>query len=187
MAANRFRQLNKYLLNSDEPLLVIDIPSGVQEKTNDSSYNEANAQAIMVLLSRILSTKTPADNPFQPHRFCVLTFFSAQKELLQREMTHLHEQNPALGVDNIQISTIQDYNGDETDVVFLDLVAVDDVRCLQDAEKLDYALSLAESVYVVVSFDAVLTRLLETRRNNPAFQGQHLLDTMTGWHDRRIF
>ncbi|KAJ5618687.1 hypothetical protein N7528_006798 [Penicillium herquei] len=58
--------------------------------------------------------------PWDPSKFCILTFYSAQERLLRIEMDRFHKAKPQLGVDLIKVATVDKFQGHEADVVILD-------------------------------------------------------------------
>ncbi|KAJ5701220.1 protein kinase-like protein [Penicillium malachiteum] len=85
-----------------------------------------NAQVVIALIDKRLSSKTPEHIPFWPENFCILTFYSAQESLIRTEMSRLHWAKPQLRVDSVKIATVDKYQGHEADIVILDMVVVAD-------------------------------------------------------------
>jgi len=134
----------------------------------------------------MLSSKFPEVLPVEPSRICILTFYSAQEKLLREAMTRLHEQHPTLGVNRVKITTVDRFQGHESDIVVLDMVVVENSEFLQERGRLNCALTRAKhGLYVVTSFDAVFDPLYK-QRHDKILQRRDLFEVMQNWKSRGL-
>ncbi|KAJ5975964.1 hypothetical protein N7481_009671 [Penicillium waksmanii] len=87
------RRYNKSLFNVENSTVFINVPEGVQtQDSNSSSLNEANVQATMALVDKLLNqfqVNKKFKRIFNAGDISILTFYSAQEELHRIAMAEL--------------------------------------------------------------------------------------------------
>ncbi|UOR66834.1 AAA domain-containing protein [Helicobacter pylori] len=128
----------KHNLSDNKPLAWIDVKNTKEERNADGSYyRESEIAAIKKCLDDFLK-----DEP--NFTFGVITFFSEQKRILEQALK---------GYANLEIGTVDSFQGKEFDVVFLSSVRTHHTEgfgFLKDSPRLCVALSRQKRVLIVV-------------------------------------
>ncbi len=131
-------KLFKHNLLDNKPLAWIDVKNPKEERNADGSYyRESEIAAIKECLDLFLK-----DEP--NFTFGVITFFSEQKRRLEQELK---------GYANLEIGTVDSFQGKEFDVVFLSSVRThytEGFGFLKDSPRLCVALSRQKRALIVV-------------------------------------
>jgi len=140
-------QLDK-VLDPAVPIAVVDL-EGVEEHRGYSILNQANLKVNSLLIASLSSAG------LTPNQIGVITPYKEQQRLLSATLSH--------GVD---VGTVDSFQGQERDVVILDLVRANpdkEVGFTLDSSRLNVALSRARDKLIIVT-------------NLPTFQGHAQFD-----------
>jgi superfamily I DNA and/or RNA helicase len=146
-------QLDK-TLDPTVPIAVIDV-EGVEERRGYSILNQANLKVDCLLIASLSSAGLASG------RIGVITPYKEQQRLLSATLSHA-----------VDVGTVDSYQGQERDVIILDLVRANpgkEVGFTLDSNRLNVALSRARDKLVIVAnlstfqghpqFDRVLSRI----------------------------
>ncbi|KAJ5618688.1 hypothetical protein N7528_006799 [Penicillium herquei] len=180
------RRLNAALFKIHSNLVVIDNKSGRQQKdpATGSSFNEENVQVVIALVEKLLTSEAAGGPAIQPDRICVLTFYAAQEELIWEEMHRLRRAKPQLRVQAINVSTVDRYQGNESDIVILDMV-VDSLGArsfVEEAGRLNSALTRARHGLYVIALCVDTSNPFLDRR----VQRSYLFSVMWRWNCQKV-
>jgi ATP-dependent RNA/DNA helicase IGHMBP2 len=150
---------DRLLFNGDIPVTFIDTAgAGFEEQqAGTSTYNPDEAVLLLKHLNRLVTEIDPTE------KFPSIAIISPYKE----QIRVLNEQllaNPALKPDlaNISVNTIDSFQGQERDVVYISLTrsnANGEIGFLSDTRRMNVAMTRARKKMVVIGDSATLTRL----------------------------
>jgi superfamily I DNA and/or RNA helicase len=149
----------RLLFNGDTPVTFIDTAgAGFEEQqAGTSTYNPDEAALLFKHLNRLVSEIDPTD------KFPSIAIISPYKEQIG-VLTEQLQANPDLMpyIDYIAVNTIDSFQGQERDVVYLSLVrsnANGEIGFLADIRRMNVAMTRARKKLVVIGDSATLTRL----------------------------
>lgn len=149
----------RLLFNGDTPVTFIDTAgAGFEEQqAGTSTYNPDEAVLLFKHLNRLVSEIDPTD------KFPTIAIISPYKEQI-RVLTEQLQTNPDLMpyIDYIAVNTIDSFQGQERDVVYISLVrsnANGEIGFLADIRRMNVAMTRARKKLVVIGDSATLTRL----------------------------
>jgi superfamily I DNA and/or RNA helicase len=149
----------RLLFNGDTPVTFIDTAgAGFEEQqAGTSTYNPDEAVLLFKHLNRLVSEIDPTD------KFPSIAIISPYKEQI-RVLTEQLQTNPDLMpyIDYIAVNTIDSFQGQERDVVYISLVrsnANGEIGFLADIRRMNVAMTRARKKLVVIGDSATLTRL----------------------------
>ena len=132
------------------PASFVNLPNGREEFNERSCYNKLEAEEVVAIAAHNVHYLG-----FAPERINILTFYNAQRDLLERLVTRDNLGVAVLSVDSMQ--------GREADVIVLSCVRADvagGLGFVADARRVNVALSRAREALVVVGS----ARCLEVER-----------------------
>ena len=143
-------------------MFFVDVVDGISRRDAAfSRYNFANVTVIMRMLADLL---THTDN-ILAQDVTILTPYKAQVIRLERMIQGAMEISPEWGplLQGVTVSTIDNYQGRDNEIVFLDLVLAGGnerkAGFMSDKHRLNVALSRAKDVLIVVGNKAKLKRI----------------------------
>jgi len=149
----------RLLFNGDTPVTFIDTAgAGFEEQqAGTSTYNPDEAVLLFKHLNRLVNEIDPTD------KFPSIAIISPYKEQI-RVLTEQLQANPDLMpyVDYIAVNTIDSFQGQERDLVYISLVrsnANGEIGFLADIRRMNVAMTRARKKLVVIGDSATLTRL----------------------------
>ncbi|WP_184543087.1 AAA domain-containing protein [Mucilaginibacter sp. FT3.2] len=150
---------NRLLFNGDMPVTFIDTAgAGFEEQqAGTSTFNPDEAALLFKHLNRLVTEIDPTE------KFPSVAIISPYKEQIRVLNDQLHN-NPGLlsFLDNISVNTIDSFQGQERDVVYISLVrsnADGEIGFLSDIRRMNVAMTRARKKLIVIGDSATLTRL----------------------------
>ena len=160
-------------------MFFVDVVDGISHRdATFSRYNFANVTVIMRMLADLL---THTDN-ILAQDVTILTPYKAQVIRLERMIQGAMEISPEWGplLQGVTVSTIDNYQGRDNEIVFLDLVLAGGnerkAGFMSDKHRLNVALSRAKDVLIVVGNKAKLKRIGGLK--STAEDAQHFLSVI---------
>ncbi|SEP08383.1 AAA domain-containing protein [Mucilaginibacter sp. OK283] len=149
----------RLLFNGDTPVTFIDTAgAGFEEQVaGTSTYNPDEAALLFKHLNRLVTEIDPTE------KFPSVAIISPYKEQI-RVLNEQLQANPELlpYIDNISVNTIDSFQGQERDMVYISLVrsnANGEIGFLADIRRMNVAMTRARKKLVVIGDSATLTRL----------------------------
>lgn len=140
---------NERVWKKQSPVLFLDVRHGKAEKISSQSswFNEENVkQGINLIYSLLHADVIPA------YRITVVTPYLAQVRIYRLALQNLHRKHSRHNCRDIEVTSIDGYQGKENNVVILDLVVTDTPGFLTEMNRLVVATSRArDGLYIIGS------------------------------------
>lgn len=159
-------------LIDDEPLVYIDTSGcGFDEELNPESRSRSNRQEYFILREHILSMAASFDN----RSIGIISPYKEQVRLIRQEI----EEDEVLKTIDIEVNSIDGFQGQEKDVIYISLVRSNDsgeIGFLKDYRRLNVAMTRAKYKLVVIGdmatlgVDPVYLRMSEHIEKNGKYQ-----------------
>ncbi|PUA33639.1 MAG: hypothetical protein B7O98_04295 [Zestosphaera tikiterensis] len=128
-------------LNPDKPVVFIDV-DGREERVGRSLVNEAEAHVVVEILKELLECGV------KPEEVGVITPYKAQRNYLRK----------LINVRDIEIKTVDGFQGREKDVIVFSLTAMEDFKFVSNPNRLNVALTRPKYKLIVVGNARALSR-----------------------------
>ena len=139
---------NWHLQSSPAALEFIDTAgSGYEEVVSENSESRCNPGEVSLVR---LHLNTLLSNPLNDFSIAVISPYRAQIELLEEELAPMH---------NVSVNTIDSFQGQERDVIYLSLVRSNDrgeIGFLKDYRRMNVAMTRARKKLVVIGDSATI-------------------------------
>lgn len=128
--------------NLKGPTMLLNIP-GVARKLGSSLYNLTNAASVLEILVPLLTE-------VEPGHIAIITPYKAQCHVYKNALYQLGKES-GKDLRNIQLRTIDGFQGGEAPIVVLDLTITDRLGFVREPNRLNVAMSRAQDGFIIVT------------------------------------
>ncbi|KAL9117739.1 MAG: hypothetical protein Q9187_005720 [Circinaria calcarea] len=135
---------NQYGLRS--PSVIVDATSHAEKDPNSSAFNYITASITLDLLEKLVSL-----DGVKAENIAILTRYTAQIRVYRCVLLELRKTNPALLIEDVQITTIDSIQGGEADIPLLDLCVSNQIGFLKYLNRVNVATSRTrDAIYIMI-------------------------------------
>lgn len=157
----------KKLISEDNHVLFVDVRGKEHKESGSTSFtNKAEADTILALLDMIdRSCRTDANGQALGTQYKatndtrlsvgVICAYADQARLIRKEIKNNKSRNPyksfnADPEERFMVKTVDDFQGDERDIIILSMVRTEKSNFLEDYRRINVAISRARSLLIIV-------------------------------------
>ncbi|KAL6630334.1 AAA domain-containing protein, partial [Neocallimastix sp. 'constans'] len=136
------------------PLVFYDVKGNTTQNNNSSISNEEEAQLVINCINELLHSYS---NICFSKRISIITFYNAQVSLIKKKLREYYEDTfkellkKANIFKNIQVNTVDSYQGQENDIVILSTVRSDGkIGFLRNANRVNVSLTRARNSLIII-------------------------------------